>query len=233
MYTEVKPVNELQTTKKRRPGKIKESLTKHVELIAALLSGTIILTTWSLTSVLPHSVWVMLHMIAFLIGGFAQAKEGIVDTIENKELNVELLMIIAAIGSAIIGYWTEGAILIFIFALAGALETYTLNKSNQEIHSLMALQPEEARMIKDGKEKIIPVSDLNIGDLIYVRASERIPADGRITSGSTSVDESPITGESIPVSKELDSEVFAGTVALNGSITVEITKHADETIFQK
>lgn len=233
MHTDVRAVNELQMEKESLRSTFNERFTKHVELIAALLSGAIILTAWSLTSVLPHSLWVSLHVIAFLIGGFAQAKEGIVDTFENKALNVELLMIIAAVGSAIIGYWTEGAILIFIFSLAGALETYTLNKSNREIHSLMALQPEEARIIKDGKEMIIPVSHLNIGNIIYVRASERIPADGKIISGSTSVDESPITGESIPVSKGLDSEVFAGTVALNGSITVEITKHADETIFQK
>lgn len=223
----------MQIKKESDSSKIKEGLGKHGELIAAISSGAIILTTWSLTNVLPHSVWVILHIVAFFIGGYAQAKEGIIDTIEEKELNVELLMIIAAIGSAIIGYWTEGAILIFIFALAGALETYTLNKSNKEIHSLMVLQPEEARIIENGIEKMIPVSQLKVGEVIYVRASERVPADGKIINGFTSVDESPITGESIPVIKEAESEVFAGTVALNGSITVEITKHANETIFQK
>lgn len=233
MSTEAKVANKLQIKKESDSSKIKEGLDKHGELIAAISSGAIILTTWSLTNVLPHSVWVTLHIVAFFIGGYAQAKEGIIDTIEEKELNVELLMIIAAIGSAIIGYWTEGAILIFIFALAGALETYTLNKSNKEIHSLMALQPEEARIIENGIEKMIPVSQLKVGEVIYVRASERIPADGKIINGFTSVDESPITGESIPVTKEAESEVFAGTVALNGSITVEITKHANETIFQK
>ncbi|MEI3606386.1 heavy metal translocating P-type ATPase [Pseudogracilibacillus sp. SE30717A] len=208
-------------------------LNKHGELIASLTSGAIILATWSLTNTIPHSLWICLHIIAFLIGGYAQAKEGILDSISEKELNVELLMIIAAIGSASIGYWTEGAILIFIFSLAGALETYTLNKSNEEISSLMKLQPEEARIIQENAEKMIPVSKLLIGDIIYVRASERIPADGKIISGSTSVDESAITGESIPVSKEIEAEVFAGTVALNGSISVEITKKAEDTIFQK
>src|SRR5690625_3514928 len=221
----------LQKDEKRNP--FKETMSKHGELAASLTSGAIILTAWSLTNVMPHFVWILLHIIAFSIGGYAQAKEGITDTIENKELNVELLMVIAAIGSASIGYWTEGASLIFIFSLAGALETYTLNKSNQEISSLMELQPEEARMIENGMEQMVPVSRLNIGDMIYVRAGERIPADGKIVTGSTSVDESPITGESIPVTKEIDKEVFAGTVALNGSITVEITKHAEDTIFQK
>lgn len=233
MSKEIEMEHELQMNKETRDDHSENGFSKHRELIAAIASGVIILATWSLTNVLPYSVWVFLHIVAFLIGGYAQAKEGIIDTIEEKELNVELLMVIAAIGAAIIGYWTEGAILIFIFALAGALETYTLNKSNQEIHSLMALQPEEARIIENGIEKMIPISQLKVGDLIYVRASERIPADGKIISGFTSIDESPITGESTPVTKEIEEEVFAGTVALNGSITIEITKRTDETIFQK
>ncbi|MBO1001436.1 heavy metal translocating P-type ATPase [Pseudogracilibacillus auburnensis] len=233
MTTETKVSNKLHVTNSKEENVFLQKILTHGELIAALLSGAIILTTWALTDLMPYAAWVVLHIIAFIIGGYAQAKEGIIDTIEEKELNVELLMIIAAIGSAAIGYWTEGAILIFIFALAGALETYTLNKSNKEISSLMELQPEEARMIENGVEKMIPVSQLRINDYIYVRAGERIPADGKITNGSTSVDESPITGESIPVTKEINSDVFAGTVALNGSITIQLTKEAHETTFQK
>lgn len=142
-------------------------------------------------------------------------------------------MIIAAIGSAAIGFWTEGAILIFIFALAGALETYTLNKSNQEIAALMDIQPEEALRIRNGKKETVPTKDLVIGDHIFVKASERIPADGKIIKGTTSIDESAITGESVPVLKEGDTDVFAGTVALDGSITIQITKLSHETLFQK
>lgn len=212
---------------------IKNTFFKHIELIAALTSGAIIITTWSLTSVLPHSLWIALHIIAFLIGGYAQAKEGFIDTIESRKLNVELLMVIAAVGSAIIGFWTEGAILIFIFALAGALETYTLNKSNAEISSLMEIQPEEARIVENGKEKLVPIEDLHVGQSIFIKAGERIPADGMIIHGTSAVDESPITGESIPVNKNIAEEVYAGTVALNGSLTVEMTKHANETVFQK
>ncbi|HLR75661.1 MAG TPA: HAD-IC family P-type ATPase, partial [Virgibacillus sp.] len=199
--------------------KVKE----HAELIAALFSGALILTTWLLSDYLSSSLWITNHLIAFVIGGYAKAKEGILETIHEKELNVELLMFIAAIGSASIGYWTEGAILIFIFALAGALETYTLNRSNREISSLMKLQPEEALLLKDGEQKVVPVSELAVGDMIFVRASDRIPADGLIVKGSTAIDESAITGESVPISKDIDEEVFAGTVALNGSITIEIT----------
>ncbi len=206
---------------------------QHGELIAALLSGAIILITWACTAIIPHSVWIILHLFAFFIGGYAQAKEGILSTIKEKELNVELLMVIAAIGAAVIGYWTEGAILIFIFALAGALETYTLQKSEQEVSSLMSMQPEVACVVRDGMEGIIPVKELQIGDEVLVRASERIPADGHIIKGSSTIDESAITGESIPVLKQQSHDVFAGTVALDGTITLSLTKPVHETVFQK
>lgn len=220
------------------------NIMEHAELIAALFSGVLILTAWLLKGQLSTGLWITLNLIAFSVGGYAKAKEGIMETIEHKELNVELLMFLAAIGSAAIGYWTEGALLIFIFSLSGALETYTLNKSNKEISSLMDMQPEEASLIQNGIERIVPVSELNIGDIIFVRAGERIPADGIIIKGmtnidestirgETSIDESAITGESIPASKGLNYEVFAGTVALDGSISIEITKHASETLFQK
>lgn len=224
------PMKHTQISSKNR---IYKKMKEHGELIAALLSGVIIVTAWMLENHISYSLFVSMHLIAFVIGGFAKAKEGITETIKNKELNVELLMIFAAIGSAAIGFWTEGAILIFIFALSGALETYTMNKSNKEISSLMKLQPEEALRITNGTEEIVPVSELAVGDEILVRASERIPADGKIIRGTTAVDESAITGESIPVTKEKNHDVFAGTVAMNGSITVKITKEADETLFQK
>lgn len=215
------------------PTSLFKKITPHMELIAALLSGVIILVTWSLENNMPHSAFVILHLIAFAIGGYAKAKEGISETIQHKQLNVEMLMIFAAIGSAIIGYWTEGAILIFIFALSGALETYTLNKSKKEISSLLKLQPEEATKILEKKEEIVPVNQLKIGDVILVRAGELIPADGIILTGSTSIDESAITGESIPVTKAKDEDVLAGTVSLDGTITISITKSVNENMVQK
>ncbi|WP_449622033.1 heavy metal translocating P-type ATPase [Robertmurraya sp. Marseille-Q9965] len=229
MEAEMNRVAEVQTHTESRFERIKP----HAELIAAILSGVLILIGWILekNNLIPASI--VLFLFAFVIGGFAKAKEGIEDTIENKELNVEMLMIFAAIGSAIIGYWTEGAILIFIFAMSGALETYTMNKSHKEISALMELQPEEALVVTNGIEKITAVADLKIGDLILVKPGERVPSDGRIIKGQTHVDEAAITGESIPVSKGTDEDVYAGTVNLNGSITVEITKASTETLFQK
>ncbi|RYG73315.1 cadmium-translocating P-type ATPase [Lentibacillus lipolyticus] len=211
----------------------RSNLLEHSELIAALVSGLIILVAWILENSMTTGWWISLHLAAFIIGGYAKAKEGILETINNKELNVEMLMVIAAIGAAAIGYWTEGAILIFIFALSGALETYTMNKSSREISSLMEMQPEEAIRVKNGQKELVSVSDLHTGDYIFIRASERIPADGKIVKGATSVDESAITGESVPVTKANNHDVFAGTIALDGSITVQVTKPASETLFQK
>jgi Cd2+/Zn2+-exporting ATPase len=210
-----------------------ERIKPHLELIAALVSGVLILAGWivsrNITGVLSNS----LFLLAFVIGGFAKAKEGIEETIANKDLNVEMLMIFAAIGSAIIGYWAEGAILIFIFAVSGALETYTMSKSQKEISSLMDLQPENALRIVNGREEQVPVSSLEIGDILLVKPGERIPSDGIINKGTTTIDEAAISGESLPVTKELGSEVFAGTVNINGAIAIEVTKPNNETLFQK
>ncbi|KAA9031185.1 heavy metal translocating P-type ATPase [Niallia endozanthoxylica] len=205
----------------------------NLELIAAIVCGLFILLGWLLDRNESGTLSMILYIAAFIIGGFAKAKEGIEATIENKELNVEMLMILAAIGSAIIGYWTEGAILIFIFALSGALETYTMNKSHKEISSLMELQPEEALRVTNGREERVSVAELNIGDHILIKPGERVPSDGKILKGITTIDEAAITGESIPVTKQSQDDIFAGTVNLNGSITVEITKPANETLFQK
>ncbi|MFJ7639945.1 heavy metal translocating P-type ATPase [Peribacillus sp. NPDC097225] len=210
-----------------------EKTKPHLELIAALLSGVLILVGWLLSKSGMETPSIIIYLASFVIGGYAKAKEGIEDTIADKELNVEMLMIFAAIGSAIIGYWTEGAILIFIFALSGALETYTMNKSHKEISALMDLQPEEALRITNGYEEIVAISDLTVGDTILVKPGERVPSDGKITDGRTNLDEAAITGESIPVSKSIDDEVFAGTVNLRGTINVEITKPTSETLFQK
>lgn len=205
----------------------------HLEMIAALTSGFFILLGWLFNQNNQAGVSVVFYILAFIIGGFAKAKEGIEETISEKKLNVEMLMIFAAIGSAIIGYWTEGAILIFIFAVSGALESYTMNKSQKELTSLMEMQPEEALLINNGMERKVHVSKLSIGDHILIKPGERIPADGIIIKGQSNIDESPITGESIPVHKDVQEEVFAGTVNISGSLTVEITKEAKDTLFQK
>lgn len=208
--------------------------TTHIELIAALLSGFLIVTAWLVGKDGHESLSIAFYIIAFLIGGFAKAKEGIEETIADKQLNVEMLMVFAAIGSAIIGYWAEGAILIFIFAVSGALETYTLNKSHKEISALMDMQPEEAWLVQeDGSTISVPTSSLSVGSNIVVRPGERIPVDGIILQGTTSIDMSAINGESVPVAKERNDELFAGTMNISGVIHMEMTKPSSDTLFQK
>ena len=130
-----------QTTP-QKPNKWKnfsEKFSSLWELLAAGVSGLLILLGWFLSNQDLATASAITYILAYVIGGYAKAKEGITQTIEEKKLNVELLMILAAVGSAMIGYWTEGAVLIFIFSLSGALETYTMNKSHKEISSLMNL----------------------------------------------------------------------------------------------
>ncbi|WP_237664804.1 heavy metal translocating P-type ATPase [Sutcliffiella horikoshii] len=210
-----------------------KKFTTHIELIFAIISGILILIGWLLLRMDINTVAIPIFILAFLIGGYFKAKEGIQDTIEEKELNVEMLMIIAAIGAAIIGYWMEGAILIFIFALSGALETYTMNRSQKEISALMDIQPEEALRMTDDSEERVHISKLVIGDRVLVKPGERIPTDGTIVSGESAIDEAAITGESIPLEKKVDDGVYAGTMNINGSIVVEVTKLSTETLFQK
>lgn len=211
----------------------KEQLQNHGEMIAALAAGALILLGWGLSMVMSGLVINSLFIAAFVIGGFAKAKEGIVETINHKTLNVELLMFLAAIGAAIIGYWLEGAVLIFIFALSGALETYTMNKSKNELSALMSLQPETAHVLRNGREVSILAKDLTVGDVILVKPGELMPADGIVVKGKTSINESAITGESMPVAKRESEEVLASTVNLDGVIHVKVSKTNENTLFQK
>ncbi|HEX6923259.1 MAG TPA: heavy metal translocating P-type ATPase [Bacillales bacterium] len=202
-------------------------------MIAALIAGAFILTAWGLQSAGLEVTSVILFLSAYVIGGYAKAKEGVEETIKDRTLNVELLMFLAAIGAAVIGYWLEGAVLIFIFALSGALETYTMNKSQKELSSLMSLQPETARLIRNGSESTILAKELAVEDVILVKPGERMPADGVILQGQTSVNEAAITGESMPVHKTKNGEVLAGTVNLDGAVQVKVTKTTDDSLFQK
>lgn len=213
--------------------KIFNRLKANYELVLALVCGGFMLFAWLLETTGSYTFSIGLYAMAYLSGGYVKAKEGFTDAIENKDLNVDILMMLAAAGAAAIGYWGEGAMLIFIFALSGAMETYTFSKSHKEISALMELQPETAMLLAEGVEKEVHVKDLVIGDIILVKPGERIPADGALRLGTTTVDESVMTGEAIPNEKSLGDEVFASTVNLRSSIQIEITKPSDQTLFQR
>lgn len=208
-------------------------IVRHLEMIAVVLSGLLIICGWLTSTLGWPAVSAVLYLASFMIGGYAKAKEGIEELIEHKVLNVNILMILAAVGSAAIGYWTEGAILIFIFALSGALETYVTNKSMLEVSKLMALQPEEARLYENGQERMVPVQALRVGQTVVIKPGDRIPVDGTVTEGSTTVNQAAITGESVPAEKHPGDAVLAGTVNVQGAILVQVDKPNEETLFQK
>lgn len=212
--------------------KIQQFMKKHGELIAALVGGALTVSAYGLEHLTHHGYW-YLYLFAYIIGGYAKAKEGILETIKNKSLNVELLMITAAIGAACINHWLEGSILIFIFALSGALETYSLAKSSNAISALMDLQPETARLIVNDEERTVSTAELKPNDIIRVKPGERMPADGIIVSGETTVDESSMTGESVPMLKKIKDAVMAGTVNIDGSLLVQVTKKSEDSLFSK
>jgi Cd2+/Zn2+-exporting ATPase len=216
-----------------KPNKTRTLSEHHLELIFALTSGIMILSAWLIGHFGYSSIAIPIFLSAYAIGGYFKAKEGLLDVLHNRSLNVELLMIFAAIGSAVIGYWVEGAILIFIFSLSGALETYTMNKSHREISALLDLQPETATMLVEQGERTVNVSQLSIGDHVLIKPGERVPADGQIIRGQTMMDESALSGESIPIDKALNDNVFAGTVNNNGVIVISVTKKSEESLFQK
>ncbi|SDH88661.1 Cd2+/Zn2+-exporting ATPase [Alteribacillus persepolensis] len=199
----------------------------------AIVSGGLILCAWLLENSTYSFAAAIVYAFAYMIGGYYKAKEGLYDLIHMKKLNVEILMILAAVGAAVIGYWAEGALLIFIFSVSGALETYTMNKSEKELSALMELKPQEALVLTDTGEVIRRVEDVKIQSIILVKPGERIPMDGIIVKGTSAIDESAISGESIPHTKSKNDEVFAGTVNGSSALRIEVTKHYEDTLFQR
>jgi len=207
----------------------------YFETINVILSVIFMIVAWILSLTLNENGWyvILFYGLAFAVGGFFKAKEGIKETIKNKSLNVEILMILAAIGAFVVNNYAEGAILIFIFALSGVLESYATSKSEKALTSLLTLAPQTALLIKDGKEVTIAVKDLNIGDQVIVKVGQQIPVDGKIIEGSTSLDQAAITGEFVPVSKDLGDLVYAGSMNIESSIIVETTVDSSQTVVQK
>lgn len=168
--------------------------------------------------------------IAIFFLGFFAAKNAVTETIKEKSPNVDLLMILAAIGAVIINYESEGALLLLIFAGAEVLENYATKKSTTAISELMSHIPSTARLVNNGEVTEIPTEELIKGNIVLVSKGEQIPIDGHIDRKSF-VNESALTGESVPVVKESNSEVFAGTINEGNSFNLKVSKTSDETVF--
>ena len=206
-----------------------------IESVSVLISIIFITTAMILSGIQGSQPWyvVTLFGLSFAIGGFAKAKEGIHLTIKNKSLNVEILMILAALGAFIVGNYSEGAILILIFSISGVLESYATSKSEKALTSLLKLAPKTALLMIDDQESEVLVANLKVGDQVIVKVGQMVPVDGKIVKGATSLNQAAITGEFVPVSREQGESVFAGSINIESSIIVETTKDPSQSVVQK
>lgn len=199
---------------------------------------------------LPMVGWPLVFFLAtYFFGGFFTFRTAIASTMRGK-FEVDFLMLVAAIGAALIGRWAEGAVLLFLFSLGHALEEYALSRASKSIESLAELAPRSALLRRGGDEPVeVPVEEIAVGDIVVIRPNSRIPSDGFVISGVSAVDQSAVTGESIPVEKEpvADPEramrtvdtlpaanrVFAGTVNGSGVLEVEVTATSTDSTLSK
>jgi Cd2+/Zn2+-exporting ATPase len=206
----------------------------HGEVVTTALCALFVGSGWVADRAgVPRAVSVGLFLTGYLLGGYRKAIEGTVTLLKDKALDVDLLMVVAAAGAAAIGYWEDGALLIFIFALSGTLEGIASASTKKDISALMALAPDQASVLRCGREERIAAADVLLGDRVRVRPGERIPADGLVFEGSSPVNQASITGESVPVDKRVGDEVFAGTMNGQGGIVIEVTRSGGDTVLAR
>ncbi len=181
----------------------------------------------------PHSpVRIALYVISYLAGGFGPGRE-LIRNLLARRLDINLLMVAAALGSAALGHWGEGAILLFLFSLSGALERITMERTARSIQSLVTLRPDTALVVRPGGEARVPIETIEVGEQVRAAPGEHFAVDGVILEGSSSADESTLTGESEPVEKEPGARVFAGTVNLRGAPLIRVEKRPEETTLSR
>ncbi len=203
---------------------------EHWKLVLSLLAGGCLAIgffgEWLFG--LPRTFALIWYLLAYLTGGYEATRHGIKAT-RHLRFDIDVLMVIAALGAAVVGEWAEGALLLFLFSLGHALEHYAMGRARQAIQAFGQLTPKTARIRRDGQEREVSVEEIQCGDVVVVRPGERIPVDGVVVEGRSAMDESSITGESIPVEKTVDDRVFAGTVNGEGALEIEVTKLAKDT----
>ncbi len=215
--------NELTSSK---PDRLDVQLTATLVALGGLLVGWLAPVAGLAEATLPAL------LVAYIAAG-SDASVRAVKAMARKEVDVDALMILAALGAAAVGHWLEGAVLLFLFSLGNTLETYAFRRTRTSIQSLVELRPEEALLVSEGPPRSTPLADLEPGNVVRVLPGDRIPVDGTVVLGASSVDESTLTGESIPVQKEVGSAVFAGTLNGAGSIDLQMTRPADDTALER
>jgi Cd2+/Zn2+-exporting ATPase len=194
------------------------------ELIVSAVAGALLLSGW-LVGWHDHGHWISVGLLggSILIGGYYAMRDAW-QSIRERQLDIDVLMVVAAMGAAALGQWAEGALLLVLFSLGHALEHLAMDRARHAIEALADLAPKTALVLRDGAEIELAIEDLLRGDKVLVRPGQRIPADGKVLEGSSAVDQSAITGESMPVDKNVNALVFAGTVNGEGLLTVEVSK---------
>ncbi|MFF7162278.1 heavy metal translocating P-type ATPase [Streptomyces sp. NPDC008086] len=181
----------------------------------------------------PAWTWGPLYALAYATGGWEPGWEGL-KALRDRALDVDLLMVVAALGAASIGQVMDGALLIVIFATSGALEALATARTADSVRGLLDLAPATAtRIAADGTEQTVPVEELTIGDTVLVRPGERVGADGRVLDGASEVDQASITGEPLPAAKEPGDEVFAGTLNGTGALRVRVERDASDSVIAR
>ncbi len=203
---------------------------RNPELSMSLLSGVLLAIGFAGERLfhLPHLVAIGIYALAYIAGGLDLARHGFPSALRGK-LDVDFLMLFAAVGAAILGEWAEGALLLFLFSFGHALEHFAMERARNAIEALGKLTPKVARVRRDNQEIEVSVDDLRVGDIAIVRSGDRISVDGKILQGRSAVDQSPITGESGPVDKAPGDGVFAGAINGEGALEVKVTKLAQDT----
>ncbi|MFF2502586.1 heavy metal translocating P-type ATPase [Streptomyces sp. NPDC058067] len=201
---------------------------------------------WALASLILFLIALPLHLLGapvwlsgplfaatYVTGGWEPGWEGL-KALKDKTLDVDLLMVVAALGAAAIGQVLDGALLIVIFATSGALEAVATARTADSVRGLLDLAPSTAtRLLADGAEETVAAEDLQVGDTILVRPGERVGADGQVLDGASDVDQATITGEPLPVAKQKGDEVFAGTVNGTGALRVRVERDPSDSVIAR
>ncbi|EGK07198.1 E1-E2 family cation-transporting ATPase, partial [Desmospora sp. 8437] len=202
---------------------------------ALLTGGSLLLILFALGAKgvgAPQSLVVGLFLSAVITGGWETAQKGLPGLFRLR-FDMNALMTVAVAGAIGIGYWEEAAVVAFLFGVSETLQVYTSGKARSSLKSLLDLAPRKATIRRKGEELILPVEEVEVGDILLVRPGEKLAMDGRVTVGMSSVNQAAITGESVPVFKETGDEVFAGSLNGDGFLEVEVTKRAEETTLSK
>ncbi len=201
-------------------------------LALSLACGTLLLIAWVGETWLgwPHRWAVALYVASGVFGAWELVRSNVALVRDGRyRADIDLLMLLAALGAAALGEWVEGTFLLFLFSLAHAAEDYAMGRATGAIRALGELTPSTARLVfPDGHDEVVPIAQVSRGAIVLVRPSERMPVDGVVRSGRSAVDQAPITGESVPVDKAPGDQVFAGTVNGDGALQVETTGAAGE-----